>query len=226
MTRFEWATSDNPRAMLDFARSVLVRRHYELLLRTWIEACRTLAQTRSDRRLIWSNLTTTPVSAWNIGHWKDPDERWDNPPFASVVSQQLRCDYIRDIFGHPLYPVAAPVDPLEWYWLTPTVQALARDLEAEENVPTGYLDPLRLKVLADALEEGGCPDVPCELCDGSGVLTQEHPFGDTFVTEVLSCYACEASGRVPRPLIYHLRWEDRLHVPGCWATHLLRHPGW
>jgi hypothetical protein len=42
-------------------------------------------------------------------------------------------------------------------WLTPTVLSLAQ-AAYEERLPGGTLDPLRLAVLADALEESGCTD--------------------------------------------------------------------
>jgi hypothetical protein len=43
-------------------------------------------------------------------------------------------------------------------WRTPTVLALARAADQERVSPAGSLDPVRLAVLADALEDGGYPD--------------------------------------------------------------------
>jgi hypothetical protein len=57
----------------------------------------------------------------------------------------------RDIFGNPFRPVA--FDPA---WVTPTVEAIARGIYHERELPAGRLDNARLRVLSDALEEAGC----------------------------------------------------------------------
>jgi hypothetical protein len=57
---------------------------------------------------------------------------------------------IRDVFGNPFRP--ATVDPA---WRTPAVMSLARATYDEHLLPSGKLDPARLAVLADALEEAG-----------------------------------------------------------------------
>ena len=60
---------------------------------------------------------------------------------------------VRDIFGNPFRPVK--IHPS---WLTPPVMTLARGVCDERLLPTGHLDPDRLAVLSDALEEAGCDD--------------------------------------------------------------------
>lgn len=57
---------------------------------------------------------------------------------------------VRCIFGDPFRPFHA--DPA---WLTPTVNKLAWAAVEGRQLPTGELDPARLAVLADALEEAG-----------------------------------------------------------------------
>jgi hypothetical protein len=57
------------------------------------------------------------------------------------------------VFGSPFRTVS--VHPS---WLTPTVQALALAASEERQLPSGHLDPVRLGVLADALEDAGCDD--------------------------------------------------------------------
>jgi hypothetical protein len=57
----------------------------------------------------------------------------------------------RDIFGNPFRP--ASVEP---EWITPTITNLATAAYDERVLPSGELDPARLAVLADALEEAGC----------------------------------------------------------------------
>jgi hypothetical protein len=70
---------------------------------------------------------------------------------AFTTAQAENCELIRDIFGNPFRPVT--VDPA---WLTPTVTDLATVAYNERALPSGELDPARLAVLADALEEAGC----------------------------------------------------------------------
>src|SRR4051812_6514918 len=67
---------------------------------------------------------------------------------------RAQCDLIRDLFGNPfrLPPVLDPT------WLTPAVVSLARAAYEERDLPSGHLEPARLAVLADALEEAGCAD--------------------------------------------------------------------
>jgi hypothetical protein len=58
---------------------------------------------------------------------------------------------MRDIFGNPFRPVQ-----LESSWLTSNVVGLARAAHEERVLPAGTLEPDRLAILADALEDAGC----------------------------------------------------------------------
>jgi hypothetical protein len=58
---------------------------------------------------------------------------------------------LRDIFGNPF--CAVKLGPA---WRTATVEALAQAVYEERILPDGNLDPTRLAILADALEEAGC----------------------------------------------------------------------
>ena len=60
---------------------------------------------------------------------------------------------LRCIFGNPFRPTS--INPS---WLTPTVSSLAQVAYDERIMPSGELDPDRLAVLSDALEEAGCDD--------------------------------------------------------------------
>ena len=63
-----------------------------------------------------------------------------------------KCHLLRDIFGPlPFRPVQP--DPA---WQTPQVVVLAQAAYEEREMPHGTLDPTRLAVLADALEDTGC----------------------------------------------------------------------
>ena len=55
--------------------------------------------------------------------------------------------------GNPFRPVT-----LAPGWQTPEVVALAQAAYDQRELPAGQLDPARLAVLADAVEEAGCAD--------------------------------------------------------------------
>jgi hypothetical protein len=68
------------------------------------------------------------------------------------------CRILRDIFSNPHRP--APAIASEYLtWNGGTVTNLARTIYAERRLPEGTLDPERLNVLADALEDAGCGEV-------------------------------------------------------------------
>jgi hypothetical protein len=84
----------------------------------------------------------------------------DKPIFPGYVplrwiDHDLRI--LEDIIG--TLPEAGPdaflltIDPT---WLTPTITALAQTAYEDRALPSGELDPARLAVLSDALEEVGC----------------------------------------------------------------------
>jgi hypothetical protein len=82
---------------------------------------------------------------------------YTNPPFpeARAYAEQGRpmMAILRCVFGNPFRPVT--LDPAH---RTPTVVSLARVSYDERQLPSGELDPQRLAVLADALEEVGADD--------------------------------------------------------------------
>jgi hypothetical protein len=67
--------------------------------------------------------------------------------------QRSQSDAIRDIFGNPFRPVT--VSPIVLAWNDGVVVRLAQAAYEERQLPSGELDPFRLAVLADALEEAG-----------------------------------------------------------------------
>jgi hypothetical protein len=69
---------------------------------------------------------------------------------ATAAEGRVQAALLRDLFGHPSRPVV--LDPA---WLTPDVVALAHAAYEERELPPGTLDPARLAVLADALEDVG-----------------------------------------------------------------------
>jgi hypothetical protein len=73
------------------------------------------------------------------------------------VYDREREDQIRllhDVFANPFHGVSA-----DDVYLTPTVTSLATAAYEVRILPSGQLDPQRLAVLADAVEESGCDNV-------------------------------------------------------------------
>jgi hypothetical protein len=71
---------------------------------------------------------------------------------------------IRCIFGNPFRPVT-----FDDTWRTPLVASLATAAYEERSLPSGELDPARLSVLADALEEIGANEELVTHLRSSGV---------------------------------------------------------
>jgi len=72
------------------------------------------------------------------------DDEWQDERAAQAV-------LVRDIFGNPFRPVS--LDPT---CRTPAVAALVTAGYENRVLPAGHLDPDRLAILADALEDAGC----------------------------------------------------------------------
>jgi hypothetical protein len=75
-------------------------------------------------------------------------------PSALDRERLVQADLLRCVFGPE--PFGTPgLDPR---WRTPLVRSLARSASDDRLLPSGQLDPARLAVLADAVEEAGCSD--------------------------------------------------------------------
>ena len=95
------------------------------------------------------------------------------------------------------------------------------------RIEDGALDPMRLAVLADALEEAGCEEEeilrylrgeelgPCHRCDGDGKAHgSDRPFEWSADTDYGKCVVCKGTGIGLIPL-------RAPHVRGCWVLDLL-----
>jgi len=67
----------------------------------------------------------------------------------------MQATLLRDIFS----PLPFREVVLDLAWVTVTARSLAEAAYQERQLPGGTLDPMRLAVLADALEEAGCTDL-------------------------------------------------------------------
>jgi hypothetical protein len=72
------------------------------------------------------------------------------------TAEALQVHLLDDICGNPFRPVA--LDPAWLTWHGSLIRQLAQAAYDERQLPSGHLDPDRLAVLADALEEAGCTD--------------------------------------------------------------------
>ena len=98
---------------------------------------------------------------------------------------------------------------------TPAVRAVAAAVYNERRFH-------ELPVLADALEEAGCGDRVCPVCDGTGVCGLSRRLGITRPAWGHECGKCPGNkGRLPNPLLAHLR-SPGPHARGCWALDLAR----
>ena len=88
-----------------------------------------------------------------------PDDWFSEKSTATRVETQkevkgIQTQLLRCIFGPHLF---LPVTPNPT-WQPPTLLSLAQAAYDERSLPAATLDPDRLAVLADALEDAGCTD--------------------------------------------------------------------
>ena len=98
-------------------------------------------------------------------------------------------------------------------WRTETVLSLALAAYTERSLPSGHLDPERLLILADALEDAGCATLavlrhlrgerPCPRCEGTGRSPYDHGY---YPPPREPCPDCGATGWLP---------STAPHVRGC-----------
>jgi hypothetical protein len=92
----------------------------------------------------------------SVGFWvyEVDDRGWAD---AKAAEGRAQCLLLRDLFGNPFRPAPA-ADPAWLAWQGGAVRELARAAYEGRRLPEGTLDPARLALLADALEDAGCGD--------------------------------------------------------------------
>lgn len=122
---------------------------------------------RDAERLIRSLLPDDGEwSAYSLIAWSLHEEKGGSYPLdyvmmwaipsvieAGLVSNDEVVASLRDLFGPLLFRPPRPIAPSVLQWNDGTVVRLARAAYEERDLPGGNLDPQRLAVLADALEE-------------------------------------------------------------------------
>jgi len=180
MTESEWLASTDPQRMLEFLRD----RASDRKLRLFVCACcrriwRLLTYDGSTRGVEVAELYAEgEVTAKEMARRVSPEllstHKLAGPgrdaAYAAALSSvaystpdnvtAAHAHLLRDIFVNPFRLVS--LDPA---WRTSTVTALATAAYEERQPPAGHLDPDRLAVLADALEDAGCdnPDILSHL---------------------------------------------------------------
>lgn len=215
MTEAQWLASNKPTDMYGH----LLLTNHELSDRekeAYVEACRQHA------------VASIPLRYWNWGAFAT----WlDGVAPQSVVSFARRAHYLRDIIGNPFRPwlcqrcARGPASLVlsdagvafacrgcadKHYRVPLEIRSLAQATYDSRDSDTGHLDPVRLAVLADALEEAGCDSEPllrhlrgwrrCRACAREG---GRH---------ASACVCKSTGGWLP---------NESPHVRGCWAVDLL-----
>jgi hypothetical protein len=137
-------SNDAVRHAVEFAERVADGRASRAKLKpAWDAACASHRGTHGQR------------ANWAAAHSASPDIRfWAGASACQAGMTGLRkagvAAVLREVFGNLFRPVA--FDPA---WRTADVTALVTSAYEERLMPSGELDPHRLSVLADALEELG-----------------------------------------------------------------------
>ena len=101
------------------------------------------------------------VASWLTAH-ADSDPVWRSHiakiRFASAVEEEesAQASLLRDVAGMPSRRIR--LEPALLRWKDGIVVKLAQSAYMDRFLPDGTLDPSRLAILADALEEAGCTD--------------------------------------------------------------------
>lgn len=246
MEEHDWLTSDDFPAVFSLATEnpdhQLVRccRSDRKLRLLAAAACRKSLGTKVMSTRFWDAVCAledhadgNPVNEsllWTYFH-----KEWDPVILADLACYKVpdAVSLVRDITGNVFrpvyrddgaYPKSLDLILFETKWATPQVFDLAR-AAYEQRLPDYSLDPARLAVLSDALEEQGCPAEiqtleRCSYCQGQGFIRHSEkkggpyePRGPLYVIAPprgdVSCYICQQSGRVvrihPHPVLAHLR---------------------
>ncbi|MGE3804075.1 MAG: hypothetical protein AB7K24_05305 [Gemmataceae bacterium] len=100
-----------------------------------------------------SNAAGNAAFAWADDVARD-DRRGSQFESVRAREQERQCHLLRDVVGNPFRRVAIEQPWLDWR--EQTVVKLAQVAYEERAHPSGELDPGRLTIVADALEEAGC----------------------------------------------------------------------
>jgi hypothetical protein len=92
--------------------------------------------------------------AWEAAHsvaFRVPRLCWTDERHTWTMGYKAVNQIVREVFGNPFRPAA-----FDAAWRTPGVVSAAQAAYENRSLPAGTLEPARLALLADALEEAGC----------------------------------------------------------------------
>lgn len=231
MTEGEWLVSEDPAAMLKRiidhggGEWPAVQKASDRKLRLFACAVARLKRPGADVEVAESAVEAgQPNHNFNDQHNRTAGLFWK--VCRSSESAALACAayptadvaaLLRDVVGNPFAAVVLP----ESVTGEPTVQTLAA-VAYECRREDGTLDPARLAVLSDALEEAGCVGDECRRCKGKGWYAWRTPDDTGFgrATIDVDCDDCQRAGRLPSPLLAHLR-SPTPHYRGMWSLDLV-----
>jgi hypothetical protein len=187
LTEAEWLACDDPKKMLAFLRGragerkvrlfavACCRRAWHLLADERSKNAVRVAEEFADGVRTGDELlaadraaaSVVPPGTWggaSAAHWCcGQGDGLDVTEMGTLVVENVRrvapqeaaaqAGLLRCLFGNPLRPVTSNPS-----WLTPSVTDLTQAAYEHRHLPSGNLDPARLAVLADALEEAGGTD--------------------------------------------------------------------
>ena len=117
-----------------------------------------LAAAAQDARQAADEAEQARAAGWNAA--RSAAGTADTPWAAAervAGSAAFDADLLRHVLGNPFRP-PPPLAPSVLRWDGGTVKRLAEGAYEQRDRPAGTLDPARVAVLADALEEAGCAD--------------------------------------------------------------------
>jgi hypothetical protein len=249
MTEYDWLTTEDPLRMLDFMEGGALRglpveemtdRQRDFIACAWWRHIKPHGKGHEER------VRNAEDGRW-VGAEALLKECLGRAHdlMSDGVFRRAGCEIIRDVVGNPFKPYTPPKcegcgGTTEWWgekhergfcspcdgttdtpvlkWRTPTVLSLIVAAYDDRNA-LGELDPFRLGLIADALEDAGCSDayvlghlrgveemvrLKCQGCGGKGYLT--NPGNDW---DEASCIDCDEKGFVL------VKVKHAPHVRGC-----------